>query len=348
MNMITAFCEHCGYQLKLPASVIGKTGKCPSCGQPTIIDPSRKPQTPTNVPQNRQWTPSQPSSQAHAPTPPAPPAPVSTYAQAQWTNPQPSSHVNPYNAPQAPGVNLTVNVGANRGGQFTKRELSQLDSCANGISMIYWGMNTVAGCLIGYILLTIFAETARPSLDTIRMLGIVAVVLAIGILIACLVQIVGHGILMSAPERSGAKGLLITAFVCAIAQPICSFWFNLVAADQIASRNFEGAGGIFIVAGLLSLGLSISAFISHFTGLGRLFDFSINYGSRPRSIMWACLIWLAILVFGAMIVAGISRSPAIAMIWVITVVVLPLGIIISYVRMLGTAARYIRDLVLRS
>ncbi len=210
--------------------------------------------------------------------------------------------------------------------------------------MIFWGMNAVAGCLIGFIFLGLMAANVR-SLDTARILGILSIVLVIIIVISAIVQIVGHGILMSAPPRSGAKGLLIAAFICSIAQPISAIIFNLVAEDQIARRNFDGAGGVFVISGLITSGLSISTFLTHFLGLGRLFDFSINYGSRPRTIMWACLVWLGILIIGAILVGLNPREQVIAVAYVITVAVLPLGIIISYVRMIGNASRYIRALL---
>lgn len=342
--MITAYCQVCGYQLNLPASVVGKKGKCPSCKQPTLIDPSFVPGSSQTTPANRQWRPSAPAppQQPSQQYPSPPPAPA--YRQSQWTAPAPVQQSNPYNTPQSTGVNLTVNVGSASQGQFTKRELSQLDSCSNGLSMIFWGMNAVAGCLIGFIFLGITAANVR-SLDTARIVGILTIVLVVIIIIAAIVQIVGHGLLMSAPPRSGAKGLLIAAFICSIAQPISSIVFNLVAQDQIMRRNFDGAGAVFIVSGLIASGLSISAFVTHFLGLGRLFDFSINYGSRPIAIMWACLVWLGILIIGAVIVGLNPREQIIAVVYAIIVLVLPLGIIVSYVRMIGNASRYIRDLL---
>lgn len=360
MNMITAFCQQCGYKLKLPAVVRGKTGKCPSCKKPTMIDPDlpSPAAAPANIPTERKWKPSA-SPQPPAPRPtlpplPNPPAPVhqplapsyptTTYQQAQWSAAPPQNVGNPYNSPQARNINVSVNVGSAGGGQFSKKEISQLETCTTGLSMIYWGMNAVAGCLIFFILLGLALQIGRPSPGTQQFVGILGVILLIVIVIAAIAQVVGHGILMAAPQRSGGKGFLIAAFVCSIAQPACSAWFSVVAEVQFANRNFEGANTLILVAGILSIGLSVAAFLSHFLGLGKLFDFSIDFGSRPRAILWACLIWLVILVFGAVLVALNPREQGIAIGYAITVVVLPLGIIISYVRMLGTSARYLRDL----
>lgn len=38
MNTIRALCSHCGHEMQLPATFVGKQGKCPACGQLTTIN----------------------------------------------------------------------------------------------------------------------------------------------------------------------------------------------------------------------------------------------------------------------------------------------------------------------
>ena len=38
MNTVRALCSHCGHEMQLPATFVGKQGKCPACGQLTKIN----------------------------------------------------------------------------------------------------------------------------------------------------------------------------------------------------------------------------------------------------------------------------------------------------------------------
>ena len=85
MNTIRALCSHCGHEMQLPATLAGKQGKCPACGQlieiiavTDSVEMHSPMQPPTPQPLPQQPAPAQTFTQN---PPPAQPFPQQTLAQ---------------------------------------------------------------------------------------------------------------------------------------------------------------------------------------------------------------------------------------------------------------------------
>lgn len=88
MNTIRALCSHCGHEMQLPATLVGKQGKCPACGQITTIALSKE--TPQQeIPPQTSPFPPLPQQEIPPQTSPLPPLPQQGISQQAFPQPDP-------------------------------------------------------------------------------------------------------------------------------------------------------------------------------------------------------------------------------------------------------------------
>lgn len=308
---IQVTCAACERQFDVPDELAGQEGAC-ECGA-TVQIPGGSETVADAAPDG-------PVPAAPAPAAPAAPAPVPAAT--------PEAESNPYSAPET-AVEAAVAPAA---GGYDATEIAGLKSCKSGFGLMYisvlLALLAVALIFIGLFTTGSSIQGGSASGAASGGLMVLGAVAAIGI--AALLQIIGSGMLMAAPGRSGAKGLFQLSFfsiIGAILLPIFGMDItSLVMGD--AELNIMAALGTMLGMFLAVIALQVMYFVGWAVGTSRLSMFVNDVVNAARAKFAIKLFVANIAVFVVGVVAGESMS---ALLLVVPLAMLVLQIILLIV-----------------
>jgi len=258
-------CQECGKTLKVPDSAAGKRAKCPSCQslisiplmEVDVVEPEPEAR-PRKQPPRRASTSSTPKDDRPARAPrrsetarrrPAP-SEYDDYEQEEdpWPDQDAWEDVNPYAAP--------TRSRPARPGNRGRQDVQGLETVGMGLLIQGWSIAIIILTIAGVILFALLASAAGPGNRGAG--GLVTVMGGLGglvLILASLGVLVGEFFCLATPERTGARGLIITTVICLSIQILINIGVQVAGPDM-------GPGGVAFL-GLISGASGLVHFVTY-------------------------------------------------------------------------------------
>jgi hypothetical protein len=216
---------------------------------------------------------------------------------------------NPYAAP-------TTSAMHPRAAQWLRStDDPSLQKVAQGLGLIYNGTVTIiAAIILGIVLLFVAASVAGPGGAMIM-----GVIMALALLAAFIMIIVGTLMCLATPEESGAKGLIV-ASVALYAVGFCLSLVGQFAENQLA----QGAGTLASIGGNIAFLLFLKQ-LSQFIGATELAE-------RAK-----LLLILLVVTIGLQLISVVAVLAGAAAIGILALVAIVIGLVslVLYLRLLN-------------